>query len=248
MNREVIAELEKADDPLKRKSLYELAYNPLHTTPAAEPVTVHSPTKRRQRRLRLYTQIMGDVDGDVLEIGCGTGDCACVLARQASRVVAIDISTGMLKQAQLRARRYPELASKLEFRRMNAVEMEFADESFEFALSTSLIEHLHPEDVDIHLREAWRVLKPGGRYAVWCPNRLGHHGDRAFHLCMMSHHDLRGRMIKAGFRSFHSPMFRGWPMIATTFKIGLENAMAGMRVPILWSHLGVRNVMIVACK
>jgi hypothetical protein len=65
---------------------------------------------------------------------------------------------------------------------------------------------------------------------------------------MMSHRELRARMRAAGFRSFRSPLLKGRPMVGTNFKIAMESAMSALRIPILWSHLGVRNVMIVAAK
>jgi ubiquinone/menaquinone biosynthesis C-methylase UbiE len=61
---------------------------------------------------------------------------------------------------------------KIEFKQMSAVQLDFPQAMFDWAVSTSMIEHLHPDDVDIHLREVYRVLKPGGNYLMWCPNGL----------------------------------------------------------------------------
>jgi SAM-dependent methyltransferase len=235
-------------DPLEREQLYEQAYDRGTSDTPPDPAAIPEWNARRRRRLRLYRRVMGAAARDVLEIGCGTGDLTCALAQSAPHVVAIDLDSRELKLAQLRAARYPELMGRIEFLRMNAVRLELADGSFDFAVSTSMIEHLHPDDVDRHLREVWRVLRPAGRYLVWCPNRLGHHKDRPFHLCMMSHRELKARMRAAGFRSFQSPMLKGVPMVDTSFKIAMESAMSALRIPILWSHLGVRNVMIVAAK
>jgi len=233
---------------VERERLYELAYDHAAGDAAPDAAAIPEWNARRRRRLKLYRRVMGAAARDVLEIGCGTGDLTCALARSALHVVAIDLSTRELGLARMRAARYPDLTARIEFRRMNAVRLELADASFDFAVSTSMIEHLHPDDVDCHLREVRRVLRPAGRYLVWCPNRLGHHKDRPFHLCMMSYRDLRARMRAAGFRSFQSPMLRGLPMAGTGFKIAMESAMSALRIPILWSHLGVRNVMIVASR
>ncbi|HUY18019.1 MAG TPA: class I SAM-dependent methyltransferase [Candidatus Binataceae bacterium] len=247
MEKNPYLQLQNAD-PLEREQLYEQAYNRGAGDAAPDPAAIPEWNARRRRRLKLYRRVMGAEARAVLEIGCGTGDLTCALARDTPRVVAIDLSSRELKLAQLRAARYPELTGRIEFLRMNAVRLELAEASFDFAVSTSMIEHLHPDDVDRHLREVWRVLKPSGRYLVWCPNRLGHHKDRPFHLCMMSHRELRARMLAAGFRSFQSPLMKGAPMVGTQFKVAMESAMSALRIPILWSHLGVRNVMIVAAK
>jgi len=232
----------------ERERLYEVLNDFDGGDASSDPTRVPDSNTRRRRRLELYRSVMGVGVRDVLEIGCGTGDLTCVLARSAPHVVAIDLSTRKLGLARMRAAHEADLNSRIEFRRMNAVRLELADASFDFAISISMVEHLHPDDVERHLREVQRVLRSGGRYLVWCPNRLGHHKDRPFHLCMMSHRDLRARMRAADFTMFLSPMLRGRPLVGTGFKIAMESAMSTMRLPILWSHLGVRNVMIVAQK
>lgn len=235
-------------DPAARHALYEQLYDRAASQVGPDMGIVPQRSSRRIRRLSLYATIIGPMPGSVLEIGCGTGDLTCALAANATRVVAIDLSSHSLEVAKLRLAREPQLADRVEFVRMNAVKLQLRDASFDLAVSTSMIEHLYPDDVDMHLREVWRVLRPGGKYLVWCPNRLGHHKDRPFHLCMMSHRDLRQRMLVAGFTGFRSPLFAGRPMVGTAFKIAMETALYALRIRILWSHLGVRNVLIVASK
>jgi SAM-dependent methyltransferase len=211
---------------------------------------MREPIARRRRRLSIYARIIGTGHAAILELGCGAGDLTCVLAPLAQRVVGIDLSQASLLAARRRAdaQLSPLTAARIEFLKMNAVRPEFPDQTFDYAVSTSMVEHLHPEDVDIHLREVWRVLKPGGRYLIWCPNRLGHHKDRPYHLSMMSYSDLIAIMRRAGFGDFVSPLFRKPPMVDARFKIFLEEALSRLRVGILWSHLGVRNVLLVAAK
>jgi SAM-dependent methyltransferase len=164
-------------------------------------------------------------------------------------VVGIDMSGASLGVARRRADQLPgELGARVQLIKMNAVRPEFAEGSFDYAVSTSMIEHLHPEDVDTHLREVWRVLRAGGRYLVWCPNRLGHHKDRPDHLSMMSHGELVGRMRRAGFVEFVSPLLARPPMVSTRAKIYMERALCLLHIPVFWSHLGVRNVLVVATK
>jgi SAM-dependent methyltransferase len=55
---------------------------------------------------------------------------------------------------------------KTEFKQMSALQLDFPDGMFDWAVSTSMIEHLHLEDVDLHLHEVRRVLKAGGRYLM----------------------------------------------------------------------------------
>jgi SAM-dependent methyltransferase len=235
--------------PQQRGKIYEEIYDRA-ADGAAQAEPVRTPMPRRRKRLSIYSRIIGAGHGAILELGCGSGDLTCALADLSERVVGIDMSGESLAIARRRVdgQLAPEKAAKVEFFKMNAVKPEFSDRSFDYAVSTSMIEHLHPEDVDTHLREVWRVLRPGGRYLVWCPNRLGHHKDRPDHLSMLSFADLCAKMDAAGFRDFCSPLFRTPPMVDTRFKIFIEQALSRLHIGVLWSHLGIRNVLVVARK
>jgi ubiquinone/menaquinone biosynthesis C-methylase UbiE len=237
----------RAADPEQRKAIYDEIYNGYLADGAVHSDEISTPGARRRSRIALYRSIVGAGHPALLEIGSGTGDLTCELADLSERVVGIDISDGSLAQARQRALEQRP-GRRLEFLKMNAVELHFPDGSFDYAISTSMIEHLHPEDVEIHLREVCRVLQPGGSYLVWCPNRLGHHKDRPFHFSMMSHRELLDRMRAAGFTTFHTPRFKGPPMVSARFKIWMEDFMTALHIKILWSHLGVRNVLLVGTK
>ncbi|MGH7905252.1 MAG: class I SAM-dependent methyltransferase, partial [Candidatus Binataceae bacterium] len=202
---------------------------------------------RRHKRRGMYRRLLGGNHRAILEIGCGSGDLTWALSDLANRTVGIDISPERVEAAKKIAP--PELSGrKVEFHAMNAAALDFPDGSFDAAISTSMIEHLHPDDVDTHLREVRRVLAIGGRYLVWCPNRLGHHKDQEFHLCMMSYADLIARMTRAGFSRFQVPLFAGPPLVNAKYKTALERAMAALRIKILWSHLGIRNICLIATR
>ena len=127
-------------------------------------------------------------------------------------------------------------------------QLDFSDGLFDWAISTSMIEHLHPEDVDNHLREVRRVLKTGGNYLIWCPNGLGHHDDRDVHLTMLSYREWVEKLTRAGFRRFRSTMTSRLPVIDARWKIFLERLLLLSHLNIMWSHLGVRNVLLVTTK
>jgi SAM-dependent methyltransferase len=66
---------------------------------------------------------------------------------------------------------------------MSATELSFPDDSFDGAYSIHVTEHI--EDVELHLSEVARVLRPGGRFVVVTPNRLTYSPDgphNAFHV------------------------------------------------------------------
>src|SRR4051794_34537025 len=49
-------------------------------------------------------------------------------------------------------------------------ELPLADASIDLVISFELIEHLHRDDAVDHVREVYRVLKPGGSYVCGTPN------------------------------------------------------------------------------
>jgi len=205
---------------------------------------------RRLKRVPIFKRIIAPGHHAILEIGCGAGDLTWAFADLAEHAVGIDISASRViaaSQVSASTRSRPP-AGAVKFLVMNAVQLGFANETFDCVVSTSMIEHLHPDDVDLHLAEVWRVLEYGGTYCVWCPNRLGHHDDRDFHLCMMSYAELIEKMTRAGFSEFRAPLFREPPMVGAGFKVALETLLSTLRVRTMWSHLGIRNICLVGKK
>jgi ubiquinone/menaquinone biosynthesis C-methylase UbiE len=107
----------------------------------------------------------------VLEAGCGTGVLDRWLARytdRANHIVGLDISRYLLREATALARQ-EGLEGVIEFREGSAEAMPFPENSFDVAMSSTVIQRV---DADRMLREMVRVTKPGGRVAV-----VGHAHD-----------------------------------------------------------------------
>lgn len=51
---------------------------------------------------------------------------------------------------------------------------EIESETVDVAFTSHFIEHLHPEDAELHIEEMYRILKKGGKYICVTPNR--HYG------------------------------------------------------------------------
>jgi len=105
-------------------------------------------------------------DRAVLEIGCGTGVAASLLAAAGADVTAIDITEKAASTARRCAQHF-KLPVKI--LRMDAERLDFADESFDFVFSWGVIHHsARPENI---AREIYRVLRPGGAGLVMVYNR-----------------------------------------------------------------------------
>ena len=238
-------------DPKNRERVFENVYEDLYLEKQKQEGHVRPPARRRQKRISIFKSIIGQGHERILEVGCGLGDLTYNLVDNAKQVVGVDISASALEFAKNRRNLWSmddDQVEKIEFVQMSAVQLKFPPESFDCAVSTSVIEHLHPDDVEIHLREVWRVLKPNGQYLVWCPNRLGHHRDRVEHLSMLTYSELMKKMEREGFRDFRSTVMNRPPLVDARFKIFMEKLLSTLRVKILWSHLGVRNILLVALK
>jgi ubiquinone/menaquinone biosynthesis C-methylase UbiE len=96
----------------------------------------------------------------VLDIGCGFGHECALLAQQDNQTIGIDINTMHIREAK---ERYGHLKN-LNFFSTSGVKLAFPDNSFDFVISKSVFEHLHPNDVDEHLVEVKRVLRADGEY------------------------------------------------------------------------------------
>jgi 2-polyprenyl-3-methyl-5-hydroxy-6-metoxy-1,4-benzoquinol methylase len=210
------------------------------------------PSARRLKRIDTYCRAMGAGNNSILETGCGIGDLTYALSRATRMVVGSDVSANAVSRAKERHKVWAPGANRKDrvvFLQMNATDLAFPGAVFDVVISTSMIEHLHPEDVPLHLREVWRVLKPNGKYLVWCPNALGHHNDRDIHLSMFSYSQLMDEMGRAGFGNFRSCLFNKCVIgIDAKWKVFLEKFLTFCRINILWSHLGVRNILLMATK
>jgi SAM-dependent methyltransferase len=93
----------------------------------------------------------------ILEAGCGTGYWLAGLAPAAGQVHGLDLSPGMLAQARQR----PE---RLNLSRGRASHLPYADASFDLVYCVNAIHHF--QDQAAFVREAHRLLRPGGVLAV----------------------------------------------------------------------------------
>ena len=94
----------------------------------------------------------------ILDIGTGAGFFAILLAQLGHKVTGIDMSADMLHQAK---QNVLAAGCSAEFRKMNAQELDFADETFDVVISRNLTWTL--PDVMQAYREWQRVLKKGGK-------------------------------------------------------------------------------------
>jgi len=92
-----------------------------------------------------------------LDIGCGEGYNTRLLAQRGAHVTAIDIADVFVRQALTSEREQP---LGIRYLTASAVELPFADASFDFA--TGFMSFMDIAGTQRVIGEAFRVLKPGG--------------------------------------------------------------------------------------
>jgi ubiquinone/menaquinone biosynthesis C-methylase UbiE len=111
----------------------------------------------------------------VLELGCGTGRVAQRLAAAGARVVGIDVAAKSLDMARREA---AAAGLAAEYLNMDALALAFADARFDRVVCVQNGIAAFRVDPRQLVREAWRVLRPGGwlqlstySESIW-PDRL----------------------------------------------------------------------------
>lgn len=109
----------------------------------------------------LRRALLGELDGEVVEIGAGTGANLAHYGRGVSRVTAVEPSVPMGERA---ARRAEASTVTVEVVRATAERLPLPDASADVVVSTLVL--CSVRDLAAAVGEARRVLRPGGRFVV----------------------------------------------------------------------------------
>ncbi len=97
----------------------------------------------------------------VLDLGCTVGHNTLPWTETYpdAEVFGIDVAAPCLRFAHARAR---STGTAINFQQMNARELRFPDESFDIVFSSMFLHEIPKKEIPLILREAHRVLRPGG--------------------------------------------------------------------------------------
>lgn len=140
-----------------------------------------APTYLGALRLRYCLDDLREVEGKILEVGCGGGAMARAIKahRPDLHVHGCDISPNAIAAAR-------EYADAVAYRLGDATDLPFESEEFDAVVILDVLEHLeHPERA---IAEVHRVLKPEGVFHIFVP-------------CEGDLHTLHGLLLRLGWRA-----------------------------------------------
>ncbi len=107
----------------------------------------------------------GEIVGDVLDVGCGTGENALHLAALGRRVMGIDASPSAIERARAKA---AARGLAVPFLVADALDLAKLRRRFETALDCGLFHTFAPEDRRAYAHSLCEVLSPGGTLHLLC--------------------------------------------------------------------------------
>jgi SAM-dependent methyltransferase len=121
--------------------------------------------------LALYSDLVAEYGGPVLDVGCGTGRVMFHLAQEGVMVHGIDSEFAMLERAKIKLNMFGHVRDKLRFHHGDVLTYDF-EQTFKLVLlSYNALMHFHEQDDQITLLERLRGwLAPDGLLVIDLPN------------------------------------------------------------------------------
>jgi ubiquinone/menaquinone biosynthesis C-methylase UbiE len=115
----------------------------------------------QERRLALVRRYVSLENQRILDVGCGLGMYVEQFRRFSAAVYGVDVDAEKIAEASLRLPNLQVAAAE---------QLPFPDGFFDVVFLNEVIEHVADDRATI--REAYRVLRPGGHIVIFAPNRL----------------------------------------------------------------------------
>lgn len=168
-----------------------------------------------------FFELVPPAGGTTLEVGCGEGRVSRDLAARGHRVVAVDSSPTLIRLAH-------NADGSIAYARCDAAALPFIDEAFDVVVAyNSLMDF---DDMEGSVREAGRVLKPGGVLCASITHPLQDAGK-------FESHDAEARFIITDSylgeprpfeeeveRDGHRMHFKGWAYPVEAYSRAMEKA------------------------
>ncbi|MBI3840616.1 MAG: class I SAM-dependent methyltransferase [Thaumarchaeota archaeon] len=107
----------------------------------------------------------GEVRGDVVDLGCGTGEQAIFFSSKGHRVLGLDSAPIAIAKAKEKA---TLRGSKAEFLEHDALELPSLGKKFDTATDCALFHVFPDQERARYVRSVSEVVRTGGRYLMLC--------------------------------------------------------------------------------
>ena len=199
----------------ERMTLVSELYSELYKRVPLHPRTLRSGDKEASKRsitsqLRLLSPFL--IPGvSMVEFGAGSGALSKTVARTVleSRVIALEVC--------VQSGADEDLPKNFHWQHHDGLSVPLKHGSIDVAFSYQVLEHMHPEDVPLHLSEVARILGDCGVYVLSTPHEASGPHDvsrhfgfelQTFHLREWSYRALEKALHEAGFKKVQ-PYWRG---------------------------------------
>jgi SAM-dependent methyltransferase len=210
--KEIAGRLKRADRDERRK-IYAGMYDELFSRVPDHPrlIGVRDPDSLAAHNRKKFALVKRFVNPETVFVEFAPGDCtfAYLVGGRARTVIGVDISDQSAK-----ALTAPE---NFTLHVYDGFRLDLADGCADVVFSDQFIEHLHPDDADLHFQLVHKLLKPGGSYIFRTPHAF--HGPfdisayfsdvpEGFHLKEWTYAELKARFRALGFSSWRGGLKR----------------------------------------
>lgn len=122
---------------------------------------------QRYRVRKVLELLTPEPEERILDMGCGWGIITFALAPVVREVLGIDFSRAAIDRCS--ARLIEDGIDNVVLHLGKAEETGLGEGAVDAVVAADLFEHLYPDDSVAVAEEAFRVIRPGGRFAVWTP-------------------------------------------------------------------------------
>lgn len=158
--------------------------------------------------------------GNVLDIGCGTGQVALELLQTGYKVTAIDVSQEMVNLTNLLVKRHGYQNNIARVMNINNIADKFGEKQFDNIVCLDVLEHIE-NDVFI-LRQIYKVLKPNGHLVLTLPALSWLYGKRDRDLGHFRRYNKKEITVKLLNCGFHIREIRYWNFIGVLPYLSFE--------------------------
>lgn len=156
------------------------------------------PDNKARQKFRLLRRFLM-TSSNVAECGPGSFHLAKVVAKKVHSLALVDVANNNPKAT---------LPKNCTFTKGDGVHLPKSLRKLDLVWSAHVVEHIHPDELNEHLVDVRRALRPGGYYVIFTPNRLSgpHDISRRFsetaeglHLHEYTVYELRRALKHAGY-------------------------------------------------